>query len=192
MPQLPRAMCATAISGIPATSFSAPTCCCRSSSASSLRWPTRSTRPSRMPATISDSCAWSRSAFARAPQKSIDYAVMEKTDRAAVVAGQFPLVGYRQLGCAVRHHTARLRRQCAARPGRDHGHERLRRAFRRPPDDRGRRQGPGGGQHLRRRDGGAPRTRAGRPRTGRQAQGSKKAGGNRSQARSTGLGAITS
>jgi mannose-1-phosphate guanylyltransferase/mannose-6-phosphate isomerase len=28
-------------------------------------------------------------AFARAPQKSIDYAVMERTDRAAVVAGQF-------------------------------------------------------------------------------------------------------
>ena len=28
-------------------------------------------------------------AFARAPQKSIDYAVMEKTDRAAVVAGDF-------------------------------------------------------------------------------------------------------
>ncbi len=28
-------------------------------------------------------------AFARAPQKSIDYAVMEKTDRAAVVEGQF-------------------------------------------------------------------------------------------------------
>jgi mannose-1-phosphate guanylyltransferase/mannose-6-phosphate isomerase len=28
-------------------------------------------------------------AFARAPQKSIDYAVMEKTDRAAVVVGQF-------------------------------------------------------------------------------------------------------
>ena len=29
-------------------------------------------------------------AFTRAPQKSIDYAVMEKTDRAAVVVGQFP------------------------------------------------------------------------------------------------------
>ena len=29
-------------------------------------------------------------AFSRAPQKSIDYAVMEKTDRAAVVAGNFP------------------------------------------------------------------------------------------------------
>ena len=29
-------------------------------------------------------------AFARAPQKSIDYAVMEKTDRAAVVVGDFP------------------------------------------------------------------------------------------------------
>src|SRR5262245_47259539 len=29
-------------------------------------------------------------AFARAPQKSIDYAVMEKTDRAAVVVGNFP------------------------------------------------------------------------------------------------------
>ena len=29
------------------------------------------------------------SAFGRAPQKSIDYAVMEKTDRAAVVAGDF-------------------------------------------------------------------------------------------------------
>ena len=28
-------------------------------------------------------------AFVRAPQKSIDYAVMEKTDRMAVVAGQF-------------------------------------------------------------------------------------------------------
>ena len=28
-------------------------------------------------------------AFARAPHKSIDYAVMEKTDRAAVVAGDF-------------------------------------------------------------------------------------------------------
>ena len=28
-------------------------------------------------------------AFARAPQKSIDYAVMEKTDRAAVIAGNF-------------------------------------------------------------------------------------------------------
>ena len=28
-------------------------------------------------------------AFASAPQKSIDYAVMEKTDRAAVVAGNF-------------------------------------------------------------------------------------------------------
>jgi mannose-1-phosphate guanylyltransferase/mannose-6-phosphate isomerase len=28
-------------------------------------------------------------AFARAPQKSIDYAVMEKTDRAAVIAGEF-------------------------------------------------------------------------------------------------------
>ena len=28
--------------------------------------------------------------FARAPQKSIDYAVMEKTDRAAVVTGNFP------------------------------------------------------------------------------------------------------
>jgi mannose-1-phosphate guanylyltransferase/mannose-6-phosphate isomerase len=29
-------------------------------------------------------------AFMRAPQKSIDYAVMEKTDRAAVVVGQYP------------------------------------------------------------------------------------------------------
>ena len=29
-------------------------------------------------------------AFARAPQKSIDYAVMEKTDRAAVVVGDYP------------------------------------------------------------------------------------------------------
>jgi mannose-1-phosphate guanylyltransferase/mannose-6-phosphate isomerase len=29
-------------------------------------------------------------AFARAPQKSIDYAVMERTDRAAVVVGNFP------------------------------------------------------------------------------------------------------
>jgi mannose-1-phosphate guanylyltransferase/mannose-6-phosphate isomerase len=29
-------------------------------------------------------------AFARAPQKSIDYAIMEKTDRAAVVTGNFP------------------------------------------------------------------------------------------------------
>ena len=35
------------------------------------------------------SAARSAQAFARAPQKSIDYAVMEKTDRAAVVEGRF-------------------------------------------------------------------------------------------------------
>ena len=38
---------------------------------------------------ISASCGSTREAFARAPQKSIDYAVMERTDRAAVVEGRF-------------------------------------------------------------------------------------------------------
>ena len=37
-------------------------------------------------------------AFAEAPKKSIDYAVMERTERAAVVPLRLRLVGYRQLG----------------------------------------------------------------------------------------------
>jgi mannose-1-phosphate guanylyltransferase / mannose-6-phosphate isomerase len=39
-------------------------------------------------------------AFARAPQKSIDYAVMEKTDHAAG-GGRISLVRHRKLGCAL-------------------------------------------------------------------------------------------
>ena len=42
-------------------------------------------------------------AFARAPQKSIDYAVMEKTDRAAVVAGNFRWSDIGSLGRDLRH-----------------------------------------------------------------------------------------
>ena len=36
-----------------------------------------------------DFLRFSRTTFARSPQKSIDYAIMEKTDRAAVVVGNF-------------------------------------------------------------------------------------------------------
>ena len=71
-------------------------------------------------------------AFARAPPKSIDYAVMEKTDRAAVVAGDFR---WSDIGSwdALFDITPRDDgRQCRARTGGDHGRQRLRGAFRRP------------------------------------------------------------
>ena len=42
-----------------------------------------------------------QTAFASAPKKSIDYAVMEHTDRAAVVSAGVRLVGYRQLECSL-------------------------------------------------------------------------------------------
>ena len=38
-----------------------------------------------------------KEAFAKAPKKSIDYAVMERTQRAAVLAGRRRLVGRRPL-----------------------------------------------------------------------------------------------
>ncbi len=80
----PRAIC-----GIPATSCSAPMCCWRSLRATSRPWPPRS---HAAVAGASDDLGFVRlepAAFAGAPQKSIDYAVMEKTDRAAVVSGDF-------------------------------------------------------------------------------------------------------
>ncbi len=50
--------------------------------------------------------------------KSIDYAVLERTDRAAVVEGRFPLVGYRQLGRGARARPLPAReRQCHLRSG---------------------------------------------------------------------------
>ena len=54
-------------------------------------------------------------AFARAPQKSIDYAVMEKTDRAAVVLGNFRWSDIGSWDALLDITPARLRRECAAR-----------------------------------------------------------------------------
>ena len=89
MPPPPPAMCTTAICGIPATSCSAPTCCCPN-------WqrlePEIAEAIEAAVAKATTDLGFLRlepEAFARAPHKSIDYAVMEKTDRAAVVAGDF-------------------------------------------------------------------------------------------------------
>ncbi len=84
---------------------------------------------------------------------------------------EFPLVGYRQLGCAVRDHPARCPRQCRAGRGRRHGRTQLHRAFRRQADGAGGRQGPGGGGDVGCGDGGAARARAGGQGTGGHAQG---------------------
>ena len=89
MPRPPPPMWRRAICGIRAISCFAPTRSWPSSRASSRRWRRRSKPRSRPPATTSASCAWTKRPFPRRPQKSIDYAVMEKTDRAAVVEGRF-------------------------------------------------------------------------------------------------------
>ena len=123
MPRLPPAMCAKAICGIPATSCFAPMCCSPNWRVSSRRW------PNAIEAAVdnaSDDLGFLRldpDAFARAPQKSIDYAVMEKTDRAAVVAGDFrwsDIGSWDALFDITQRDDAR---QCGARSGRDHGHQ---------------------------------------------------------------------
>ena len=84
-------------------------------------------------------------AFARAPQKSIDYAVMEKTDRAAVVAGDF---GWSDIGSwdALFDIAERdAHGNVAARRRRDDGFAQLRDPFRRPADRRRRRRRSRGG-----------------------------------------------
>ena len=129
-------------------------------------------------------------AFARAPQKSIDYAVMEKTDRAAVVAGDFR---WSDIGSwdALFDITPRdAAGNVVHGPVVTIGRQRLRGALRRPAHRRGRRQGPGGGEHVRRGDGGAARARAGGARTGRQAQGRQARRGDRPQARAPALGLL--
>ncbi len=57
-------------------------------------------------------------AFARAPQKSIDYAVMEKTDRAAVIAGNFRWsdIGSWDALFDIMPSTTRRATSCTARP----------------------------------------------------------------------------
>ena len=55
----------------------------------SRRWRRRSEASVKNAATDLGFLRLQAEAFARAPQKSIDYAVMEKTDRAAVVTGNF-------------------------------------------------------------------------------------------------------
>ena len=129
-------------------------------------------------------------AFARAPQKSIDYAVMEKTDRAAVVAGDFR---WSDIGSwdALFDITPRdAAGNVVQGPVVTMDAQRLRGAFRRPAHRRGRRQGPGGGEHVRRGDGGAARARAGSARTGRQAQGRQTSRGDRPQARAPAVGLL--
>ena len=129
-------------------------------------------------------------AFASAPQKSIDYAVMEKTDRAAVVAGNFrwsdigswdaifDIAERDKSGNAV-HGTVVTSdaRNCVI-----HSVDRLT-AVRRRRRSRG-------GVDARCRAGGAPRARAGGARTRRQAQGREAAGGDRAPARAPALGLL--
>ena len=186
-----RELCAAkAICGIPATSCSAPTCCCRNWRGSSRSMAEAIEAAVNNATTDLGFLRLEPEAFARAPQKSIDYAVMEKTDRAAVVAGDFR---WSDIGSwdALFDITPRdAARQCRAGRGRDHGRAQLHRAFRRPADRHDRRRGPGGGEHVRRGDGGAARARAGGARAGGQAQGRQPAGGDRAQARAPALGLL--
>ena len=112
-----RALCrATAISGIPATSCSAPTCC--SSELARLE-PEMAAAVEARSRNASNDLGFLRlepEAFARAPQKSIDYAVMEKTDRAAVVpaisAGRTSAAGTR---CSTSRRVTRTATCCKGR-----------------------------------------------------------------------------
>ncbi len=63
-------------------------------------------------------------AFARAPQQSIDYAVMEKTDRAAVVAGDFRWSDIGSWDALFDITPPDFDRQCRAWTGGDVGYER--------------------------------------------------------------------
>ena len=84
-----------AISGIPAISFSAPTRCSRSCRLSSRRWRAPPPPPSPPPGPISTSSRSTPPAFGASPKKSIDYAVMERTKRAAVVPAD---IGWSDVG----------------------------------------------------------------------------------------------
>ena len=94
-PRPRRATWPSTISGTAAISCSAPTSCSARSSASSPRW--RRPRRRRSPASTRDLDFLRLAAepFARAPKKSIDYAVMERTKLAAVVPAD---IGWSDVG----------------------------------------------------------------------------------------------
>ena len=98
-PPPPHATSRKAISGIPEISCSAPDVLL----AELMRLEPRLGRSCRSfgacwPKLISTSCGSTPMPSPCAPQKSIDYALMEKTERAAVVEARYTLVRYRKLG----------------------------------------------------------------------------------------------
>ena len=106
--------------------------------------------------------------FGQAPKISIDYAVMERTDKSAVLACQLWLVGPRQLGFGVGAHAAGRERQCAGWSVRDNRDVELDRSERLDPD--------GGARACRRRCRRITRRRAGSASQRRQrAQGGRRA-----------------
>ena len=84
-----------AISGIPAISSSAPTPCWRSCRRSSRRWRAPPRRPVAAAKTDLGFLALDAATFGASPKKSIDYAVMERTKRAAVVPAD---IGWSDVG----------------------------------------------------------------------------------------------
>ena len=94
----PRNMSPTDISGIAAISSSAPTSCrpnSRRFEPAMLEAARGASR--RREADLHFSCS-TREAFGRAPKKSIDYAVIERTDKLALATGRHRLVRRRHLG----------------------------------------------------------------------------------------------
>ena len=159
---------------------------------SSRRWPRRS-RP-RSPSATTDLgfLRLQPDAFARAPQKSIDYAVMEKTDRAAVVTGDFRWSDIGSWDALFDITPPRCGRQCRAGPGGDASTPAV--ACSIPTGDSITAVGVkdlGGGEHIGRGDGGAARARTGGQGAGRQAQGGTSAPRRPTTSACTGRGAIT-
>ena len=85
MPKPRHAMWPKAICGTPATSCFAPTFCSKNIAASSRTAPPPSRRRSKTAGTDLGFVTLEAEAFGRATAKSIDYAVMERTERAAVM-----------------------------------------------------------------------------------------------------------
>ena len=129
-------------------------------------------------------------AFAAAPQKSIDYAVMEKTDRAAVIAGNF---GWSDIGSwdaifdiGERDKSGNVTQGAVVMADT----RKLRDPFSRPAYRGTRRRGSCRGVDARRRPGGASGSRARGARTGRHAKKSSAAGGDRASPRPSTLGLL--
>ena len=161
-----RTMSPRAICGTPATSCSAPTSWPASSPASSPTSP----RPPPAAADLAKAdgafLRLDAEAFGRAPRISIDYAVMEKTDTAAVVESTFRWSDIGSWDAVFAMSTHDEAGNVAVGRGRDPRLQGLPRPFRPRADGDRRGREPGGGDDARRRAGGRPRALRGRQGAG--------------------------